>query len=123
VENGNYWVGCVEFLFVPFPFLSIIPMSTVKASVRMAKNFSKVVSANKFPIVFSPNRIKKHQRKKLTTFMGMNEERKCPLIKRIITRNKLRTIEILSKTYISASDFSRPPQVISYGIIFKRIKR
>ena len=46
---------------------------------------------------------------------------KLPFINKTNKRNKFIKMEILSKTYISASFLSLPPQAISYEIILKII--
>ena len=88
-------------------------------SVRMEKYFSKFVWANRLPFVFNENKIKKAQRVRSTnlrlTFFAFNES--------IQIKNRFKPMEIPSNTYISSSDFSRPPHTIAKGMILKNTKR
>lgn len=88
-------------------------------SVRMEKYFSKFVWANRLPIVFNENKIKKAQRVRSTnlrlTFFAFNES--------IQIKNRFKPMEIPSNTYISSSDFSRTPHTIAKGMILKNTKR
>ena len=88
-------------------------IKTEKAKVKRAKNFSKLVLAMIFPIVFKPNSTKKAHKVIFTAFIEISSLMYFPFINRIENSKRLMMIEMLSKTYISVSFFSLPPQVIS----------
>ena len=87
-----------------------------KNKVTIARLFSISVFEKMFPIVFKLNRIRNAHKMIFTTFIGMNAGSRSPFIITTEPRNILIIIEITSNTYISASFFNLPPQVISYGI-------
>jgi hypothetical protein len=82
------------------------------SAVNMAKNFSKFDFAKILPTVFRINSPKKNHK---ITFIVLVENlnfTKSIFIKRIHDKNTFISIEILSKTYISLSVVSWPPQAM-----------
>jgi hypothetical protein len=79
----------------------------------MAKYFSKIVFAIIFPTVFRTKIAKKDHK---ITFITLSENlylMMLSFINKIIDKNTFIRIEIVSKTYISASFVSLPPQAMS----------
>lgn len=93
-------------------FLSIIPMIKAKINVNTAKNFSKFVFANIFPIVFRMKSMRKHHNTMFIVFFVNIGFTKFAFIDKIKIKNKFIIIEIVSKAYISISVVSLPPQAI-----------
>lgn len=101
-----------------FSFFKMIQISIEAASVSIPKNFSNVVSARIFPIVFNPKSTKNIHNTTFTTFGGKISFMYFPFTRRMKHKKRLIRMEMISKTYISWSDFNLPPQVISYEINF-----
>jgi hypothetical protein len=98
--------------------VKIVQIRKEKVSVSIAKNFSKVVLAITFPIVFNPKTIRKNHKEIFTILVDMTSLIYFPLIRRIAYKKRLIITEIVSKAYISLSFSNLPPHVISYGTIF-----
>jgi len=98
-------------------------MIKAKTKVTIAKNFSKFVFANIFPIVFRRNSIRKHHSKLFIVLFVNIGFTKLAFMDKIKIKNKFIIIEIVSKAYISISVVSLPPQAILYGIIFAKIQK
>ena len=84
-----------------------------ESPVNIANNFSKVVFAKMFPIVFRTKIAKKVHK---ITFITLSESLysiMLSFINKIIDKNIFIRIDIVSKTYISASFVSLPPQAMS----------
>jgi len=79
--------------------------------------FSKIVFANKFPIVFNANKQMKNQIIPFMYFPGILCLKKFPFNKSTVIKNELTKIDIDSKAYMSSIDCNFPAQTISYGII------
>lgn len=78
----------------------------------MAKNCSKTVLAKMFPMVFKIKTAKKIQRMILMVRLENLNFIKFPFINSIQDRNRFIRIEMDSKTYISLSFVSLPPQAM-----------
>ena len=79
----------------------------------MAKYFSNIVFAKIFPIVFRTKIAKKVHKIPFITFSESLYFIMLSFINKITDKNKFIRIEIDSKTYISKSFVSLPPQAMS----------
>ena len=123
-----YWFKLrgVLFYFLEAPFtqlavcyffcLMIVQINTADSPVKIANSFSKFVFAKKLANVLSTKSPKKIHKMRLRVLFGNLNFTKSPFITKSHDKNTLIRIEILSKTYISLSFVSLPPQAMLYGI-------
>jgi hypothetical protein len=91
----------------------IFQINIADRPVNIAKNFSKKVFAKMFPIVFRIKMAKKIHNIIFTTWFENLYLTRLPFINKTQDKNTFIRIEMLSKTYISVSFVSLPPQAIS----------